>query len=67
MKTIDKDLFIKICNEEPTMAKAASKLNLHFNTFKKYALKFECYSPNQSGKGIKKNIKKRMFKLSGGT
>jgi 5-methylcytosine-specific restriction endonuclease McrA len=63
MKTINKDLFIKICNEELTMAKAAAKLNLHFNTFKKYALKFGCYSPNQSGKGIKKNIKKRIINL----
>jgi len=63
MKKIDKDLFIKVCNEELTMAKAAAKLNLHFNTFKKYALKFECYSPNQSGKGIKKNIKKRILNL----
>ena len=63
MKKIDKDLFIKVCNEELTMAKAAAKLNLHFNTFKKYALKFECYSPNQSGKGIKKDIKKRILNL----
>jgi 5-methylcytosine-specific restriction endonuclease McrA len=63
MKTIDKNLFIKVCVEELTMAKAAAKLNLHFNTFKKYALKFECYSPNQSGKGIKKNIKKRILNL----
>ena len=63
MKTIDKNLFIKVCVEELTMAKAAAKLNLHFNTFKKYALKFECYSPNQSGKGIKKDIKKRILNL----
>ena len=63
MKIIDKDLFIKVCFEELTMAKAAAKLNLHFNTFKKYALKFGCYSPNQSGKGIKKNIKKRILNL----
>ena len=63
MKKIDKDLFIKVCVEELTMAKAAAKLNLHFNTFKKYALKFECYSPNQSGKGIKKDIKKRILNL----
>jgi Zn finger protein HypA/HybF involved in hydrogenase expression len=63
MKKIDKDLFIKVCVEELTMAKAAAKLNLHFNTFKKYALKFECYFPNQSGKGIKKDIKKRILNL----
>ena len=28
--------------------------NLHFNTFKKYAIEFGCYKPNQSGKGVKK-------------
>jgi len=63
IKKIDKDLFIKTCSKEPTMAKAAARLNLHFNTFKKYALEFGCYFPNQSGKGIKKNIKKRILNL----
>ena len=38
------------------MALAASKLGLHFNTFKRYAVKFGCYKPNQGGKGLKKNI-----------
>jgi 5-methylcytosine-specific restriction endonuclease McrA len=38
------------------MAQAASTLGLHFNTFKRYALKYNCYETNQSGKGIKKNI-----------
>jgi hypothetical protein len=55
-KNIPKDEFIKICNEELTMARAAAKLNLHFNTFKKYALMYGCYQTNQSGKGISKNI-----------
>lgn len=51
---IDKELFIKTCNESLTMSQAASKLNLHFNTFKKYAIELGCYKPNQSGKGVKK-------------
>jgi 5-methylcytosine-specific restriction endonuclease McrA len=63
MKKLDRDSFIKVCNEELTMAKAAAKLNLHFNTFKRYALEYNCYSPNQSGKGIKKNILKRISNL----
>ena len=63
MKTLDRDSFIKVCTEELTMAKAAAKLNLHFNTFKKYAIKYDCYFPNQSGKGIKKSIKKRISNL----
>ena len=45
------------------MARAATKLNLHFNTFKKYALMYGCYQTNQSGKGINKNIPKRIDKL----
>lgn len=27
---------------------------LHFNTFKRRAIKFDCYETNQSGKGVKK-------------
>ena len=55
----DENNFIKICNESQTMAEASRKLNLHYNTFIRYAKKFNCYKPNQSGKGIKKkSIKK---------
>ena len=53
MKQINKEEFIKICQESETMAIAARKLNMHFNTFKRYAIKFGCYSTNQSHKGIK--------------
>jgi 5-methylcytosine-specific restriction endonuclease McrA len=59
-KDIDKKMFIDICKNENSMAKAANVLGLHFNTFKKYALKYECYITNQSGKGLKKDIKKRI-------
>ena len=62
-KNINKEEFIKVCNEQPTMAKAAVCLKLHFNTFKKYALEYGCYNPNQSGRGIKKNINKRIKNL----
>ena len=55
MKTeIDKDYFIKVCNESESMSKACTKLQLHFNTFKRLAIKYGCYKPNQSGKGIHK-------------
>jgi hypothetical protein len=54
MKNIDKNNFIKVCKESDSMAQAAIKLGLHFNTFKKYAIKFDCYETNQSGKGITK-------------
>ena len=55
-KHIPRDEFIKVCNEAQSMARAATELNLHFNTFKKYALKYDCYQTNQAGKGISKNI-----------
>jgi len=62
-KDIPRDEFIRVCNEELTMARAATKLDLHFNTFKKYALMYNCYQTNQAGKGISKNIPKRVKKL----
>jgi len=62
-KDISKETFIEICNQQPTMAKAAVALGLHFNTFKTYAIRYGCYEPNQAGKGIKKDIKKRITNL----
>lgn len=38
------------------MREAASKLNMPFSTFKRKAIKMGLYQPNQSGKGIRKNI-----------
>jgi len=53
LKQVDQQEFIKICQESVSMRDASRKLNMHFNTFKRYALKFGCYSTNQSGKGVK--------------
>ena len=53
MKQVDQQEFLKVCQESETMAIAARKLNMHFNTFKRYAEKFECYEPNPGRKGIK--------------
>ena len=53
MKQVNQEEFIKICQESATMAIAARKLNMHFNTFRRYAIKFGCYNTNQSHKGIK--------------
>lgn len=53
-KEILKEEFIKVCSESESMNHAASKLGLHHTTFKKYAQKYNCYKPNQAGKGIKK-------------
>ena len=46
--------FIKVCEESNSMAHAAAKLKMHFNTFKKRAIILDCYKPNQSGKGMRK-------------
>lgn len=61
MKHINKDEFVKVCNESATMAIACSKLDMHFNTFKRYALKFNCYNPNQGGKGTLKPKSKKIL------
>lgn len=54
MLNIDKDYFINVCNNSKSMSEACSMLGLHFNTFKRYAIKFNCYNTNQSGKGLHK-------------
>jgi predicted RNA-binding Zn-ribbon protein involved in translation (DUF1610 family) len=59
-KDIPQQQFIEICNNSESMAHAASKLGLHFNTFRKYALNYGCYNTNQSGKGTTRNSKARI-------
>ena len=51
-RSVDEERFIAICNESQTMSEAAMKLNMHFNTFKRYAIRLGCYKPNQGGKGV---------------
>ena len=60
---IPKNDFIEICQTSESMAYAASKLGLHFQTFKKYAIQYECYNPNQSGKGITKKFENQRINL----
>ncbi|MGB3852153.1 MAG: HNH endonuclease signature motif containing protein [Tunicatimonas sp.] len=47
--------FVEICKSANSMAEAASKLGLHFNSFKKRACELGCYAPNQAGVGISKS------------
>ena len=47
-------VFIKTCKESVSMSEAASKLSLHFNSFKKRAIELGCYYTNKPGKGIRK-------------
>ena len=51
--------FIKICNSSSSMQEASIKLNMHFNTFKRIAIKLGCYQTNQAGIGIKKSWKNK--------
>ena len=55
--TINKEYFKQICKESNTMAEAAMKLNLHYNTFIRIAKKLNCYKPNQGAKGCSKKHK----------
>ena len=48
--------FKEVVSSSMTMAQASAKLGLHFNTFKRIAVKLGVYNPNQSGKGIKKDM-----------
>lgn len=52
MKAVNEKEFIEICQTSQTAAEAARKLNMHFNTFRRYAIKFGCYKTNQSHKGM---------------
>ena len=55
---IDNTTFIEICTSAQSMSEAASKLGIHFNSFKKRAIELNCYKPNQAGIGIRKNMPK---------
>lgn len=50
---LDKE-FIEFTNTSSTMSEAAAKIGVHFNTFKRRAVKLGCYKANQGSKGIKK-------------
>jgi len=64
VKNLSKDDFIKACTESNSMSEACSKLGIHLGTFTKYAKIYECYKPNQSGKGINKKIIPRKWDIN---
>lgn len=55
MIKINEEDFIAIALNSNSMSEASQKLGLHFNTFKRYAIKYNCWKPNQGGKGKKSN------------
>ena len=46
-RIVDKDYFVRVVSESSTMAQAAAKLKMPYSTFKRIALKFNCFKPNQ--------------------
>jgi hypothetical protein len=48
---ISKEKILEASQNSGSMAKAASSLNIHFNTFKRLAILYKCYFPNQGLKG----------------
>ena len=62
LKEYDKKVFIEVCERSSSMARAAAELGIHFNTFRRHAIKLGCYRTNPSGKGLPKN-QPEIFKL----
>lgn len=54
MVKLEDEEIIRACEEELTMAKAAIRLGLHYNTFIRKAKKLGVYKPNQGAKGTSK-------------
>lgn len=59
MKVTD-DEFIKICQSSRSMLHAAATLQMQFTTFKRRALKLNCYKTNQAGVGVNKKSSKKI-------
>lgn len=59
IKELKEEDFIEACSNSESMSEACSKLGLHFTTFKKYAILYKCFNPNQSLKGGGKVFKNR--------
>lgn len=54
-KTIlTKEKIEKAIENTTCMSAAASYLNVHFNTFKKWAVEYDLYNPNMAGRGLSK-------------
>jgi hypothetical protein len=57
------DLFIQTCNTSVSMSQAAQSLGMNYKTVCFHAKRLNCFSTNQSGKGISKPIKKGLTPL----
>jgi RNA polymerase subunit RPABC4/transcription elongation factor Spt4 len=61
MIKIDENEFRAVCSKVNSMAEAAVKLKLHFNTFRRKATRLGCYKPNQ---GLKNGTRLKQRKDS---
>ena len=52
---ISRERIIEVCSSSISMANAAATLSIHFNTLKRLAILYNCYTPNQGLKGGNKN------------
>lgn len=53
---IDPKLIIEACQTSRSMVEAASKFDVNFQTFRKYAIALGVWKPNQAGRGISKTV-----------
>jgi 5-methylcytosine-specific restriction endonuclease McrA len=56
--------FIEVCNASSSMNQAAIKLGMNYKTLCFHAKRLNCFSSNQSGKGIAKAQKENVILLS---
>ena len=54
MKDLTKQQLQEAIDTTQSMSAAAAKLGIHYQTFRRRAIKFDLFETNQSGKGIKK-------------
>jgi 5-methylcytosine-specific restriction endonuclease McrA len=59
MENITDEEFVEICKNSTSMRSACTKLGMSFTTFKRKAIKLNCYKTNQSGKGLNKKPPKK--------
>ena len=61
---IEANLIIEACHTASSMAEAAAKFDINFQTFRKYAKELGVWNPNQSGKGGNKTKSEGLGKYS---
>lgn len=49
-----KNIIIEASKTSNSATEAAAKIGIKYDTYKKYAILYDCFNPNQAGKGINK-------------